>query len=122
MLTSLVFSSDREEIAAQIQGIIRLILDKKQRSETVIETAGIQNLLDSILTVKGMLPEKKAALDPKLERIAACVQDLLDMLGALREKTKRASEPTQDMRALEAKIPGQYDSLVKSLEELIPAD
>lgn len=122
MLTSLVFSSDREEIAAQIQGIIRLILDKKQRSETVIETAGIQNLLDSILTVKGMLPEKKAALDPKLERIAACVQDLLDMLGALREKRKSASEPTQDMRALEVKIPGQYDSLVKSLEELIPAD
>lgn len=122
MLSEVMHCPDQASAKAQVEELIRLIRDKQQRSESVIETTGFDRLLRSVSAARRKLPKEKAALDPKLERIEACVKALLDQLDALREKRKSASEPTKDMRALEEQLPGQYDLLVAALEELIPAD
>lgn len=118
-LAILLYSDNVAEIAGNIRKIILLIQDKKQRSETVIETNGIKSLQDSISTVKGMLPDGKEALKPKLDQVFECISELLHMLNQLKQNRANSSEQTKDMDALEEQIRSQYDMLIKEFEGLI---
>ena len=118
-LSSLMYSENPAVIASGIEDIIRLIRDKKMRSETVIVTNGIENLQASIATVKEMLPVDKQALQPKLDQVYASITKLLDLLNKLRQNRASNSEQTEDMDALEAQIQSQYDLLIKEFERLM---
>lgn len=118
-LSSLMYSENPAVIASGIEDIIRLIRDKKMRSETVIVTNGIENLQASIATVKEMLPVDKQALQPKLDQVYASITKLLDLLNKLKQNRASNSEQTEDMDALEAQIQSQYDLLIKEFERLM---
>ena len=117
-LSSLRYSDDSAVIADEIGKIIRLIQDKKLRSETVIVTNGIEKLQVSVATVKDMLPDGKGALKSKLDQIYVCITTLLDMLNKLKQNRASSSEQTEDMDALEKQIQNQYDLLINEFERL----
>ena len=106
-------------IADKIGEIIRLIQDKKQRSETVIETNGIESLQASISTVKDMLPDDKRTLKSKLDQVFVCISELLHLLNKLKQNRANSSEQTEDMDALEKQIQNQYALLINEFERLI---
>lgn len=118
-LSSLLYSDNMTVIADKIKEIKRLIQDKKLRSETVIETNGIESLQASISTVKDMLPDGKEALKSKLNQVFACISELLCLLNKLKQNRANSSEQTEDMDALEKQIQTQYDLLIKEFERLI---
>lgn len=118
-LSSLRYSDSLEVIANEIREIIRLIQDKKLRSETVIETNGIEKLQASIATVKDMLPEDKRALKSKLDQVFVCITKLLHLLNKLKQNRANSSEQTEDMDVLEKQIQNQYDLLINEFERLI---
>lgn len=118
-LSSLVYIDDMTVIKDTVGKIIRLIQDKKQRSETVIETKGIKSLQDSISTVKGILPDGKEALKFKLDQVSECISELLRLLNQLKQNRANNSEQTEDMDALEEQIRNQYSLLIKEFERLI---
>lgn len=118
-LSSLLYIDDVTVIKDKIGEIIRLIQDKRQRSETVIETKGIKSLQDSISTVKDMLPDGKEALKSKLDQVFECISELLRLLNQLKQNRANSSEQTEDMDALEEQIRSQYDMLIKEFERLI---
>ena len=118
-LSSLLYSDKVTVIADKIGEIIRLIQDKKQRSETVIETNGIESLQASISTVKDMLPDDKRTLKSKLDQVFVCISELLHLLNKLKQNRANSSEQTEDMDALEKQIQNQYALLINEFERLI---
>ncbi|MBD5083955.1 MAG: hypothetical protein HDT33_02515 [Clostridiales bacterium] len=117
-LACLRYSNDPTVIAGEIEKVTNLIQDKRQRTETVIETVGIDNLLNSIVNVKNGMPAGKEALISKLDQVCTYTKDLLSMLNELKERRASHSEPTKDMDALEKKIKKQYDLLIAGFERL----
>lgn len=118
MLASLQYTNDSAIIANQIKYIIRLVQDKKRRSETVIETVGIENLLQSINDVKDGISDDKKELRSNLNQVCTCTETLLGMLNKLKENRASNSEPTKDMDTLEEEIEKQYESLIEEFERL----
>ena len=119
MLSSLLYSNSMSDISNAIKEIIRLIQDKKIRSETVIETNGIENLQTSVATVKDMLPGSKKTLASKLDSVYTNITRLLDMLNKLKQSRASSSEQTEDMDALEKQIQDQYDLVIVEFERLM---
>ncbi|MBD5099121.1 MAG: hypothetical protein HDT35_06185 [Clostridiales bacterium] len=117
-LACLRYSNDPTVITGQIEYVIRLIRDKKLRSETVIVTAGVENLLNSIMDVKNGMPAGKETLLSKLDQVCTYTKNLLDMLNELKKRRASHSEPTEDMDALEEDIEHQYDLLIEGFERL----
>ena len=115
-LSCLCYSDDPAKIKASIARITDLIRDKRQRSETVIETAGIEHLLGSVTTV--MTDLKDGTYKTKLYEIHTCITLLLGMLDQLKQHRKTTSEQNQDMDNLENDIQNQYDLLIQSFERL----
>lgn len=117
-LSSLIYSDTQEEITQKVEYIVRLIEDKKQRTETVIETAGIENLLRSIADVKTELSSNKKALRSKFDLVYTYTEELLAKLNKLKEKRASSSEQTENMASLEEEIEQQYNKLINGLERL----
>lgn len=118
-LSSLRYSDNSAVIANEIGEIIRLIQDKKLRSETVIVTNGIEKLQVCVATVKDMLPDGKGELKSKLDQVYVCITKLLDLLNKLKQNRASSSEQTEDMDALEKQIQNQYDLLINEFERLM---
>lgn len=118
-LASLAYSNDPAQIASKIEYIISLIKDKKLRSETVIETVGIENLLKSIIAVKDDVSDDKEILKANLNQVCSCTETLLDMLNKLKENRASNSEPTKDMNNLEDEIKEQYETLIEKFGRLV---
>lgn len=117
-LSCLIYSDDKTKIVNEIDKIISLIRDKQLRSETVIETVGVERLLSSIRDVKEDMPAGKEVLKSTLEKIYTYTHDLLIMLNSLKENRARSSEQTENMANLGKDIETQYDLLIKEFERL----
>lgn len=117
-LTCLERRDNPAKIASNIEYIMGLIRDKKQRSETVIETAGVENLLNSIIDAQDDMPEDGEASKSDLDQVRTYTEELLAMLNELKKSRASHSEPTKDMDDLEERIEKQYDLLIKGFERL----
>lgn len=117
-LSSLLHTNNSDVISNEIGEIIRLIQDKQLRSETVIETNGIEELRTAIDTIKSMLPDDKEALKPEFDQAFACITELLRLLNKLKQRRANSSEQTKDMDVLEKQIQAQYDVLINEFEKL----
>lgn len=118
MFACLIYSGDKGHITDQMGDVRRLVQDKILRSETVIETAGIDNLLKVIIDVMKHMPADREALKSKLEQVRANTENLLTMLNKLKENRASNSEQTEDMDALEKEIERQYELLIDRFERL----
>ena len=81
LLSCLLYCDNSAVIAEIIGKIICLIQDKKQRSETVIVTNGIEMLKESVAPVTDNLPDGKGALESKLDEIKTCLTKQMDLLN-----------------------------------------
>lgn len=118
MLTCLEHRDDPAKIASKIDYIISLIRDKKLRSETVIETAGVENLLNSIIDVQDDMPDGEETSKSGLDQVCTYTRDLLTKLNKLKESRASNSEQTKDMDILEEEIEKQYELLIDGFERL----
>lgn len=91
---------------------------KKLRSETVIETAGIENLLNSIIDVQDDMPDSEETSKSGLDQVCTYTRDLLAKLNKLKENRASNSEQTKDMDVLEEEIERQYELLIDGFERL----
>lgn len=117
-LSSLLYSNDPKVISNEIGEIIRLIQDKRLRSETVIETNGIEKLRTAITTVKNKLSDDKKEIKANLSKALVCITALLHLLDKLKQSRANSSEQTEDMDKLEGLIQSQYVSLIDEFEKL----
>ena len=101
-LSSLLYSNDPKVISNEIGEIIRLIQDKRLRSETVIETNGIEKLRTAITTVKNKLSDDKKEIKANLAKALVCITALLHLLDKLKQSRANSSEQTEDMDKLES--------------------
>lgn len=117
-LSCLIYDVNRAHIAENINKVICLIQDKQLRSETVIETGGVEKLLSSIADVKEDMLDDKGTLRSKLDQVYTYTKDLLAMLNSLKATRASSSEQTENMASLEKKIEKQYERLIDGFEGL----
>ena len=116
LLSCLIYSTDQPTIENQIKRIIDLIQDKMQRSETVIETAGLESLLNSVNTVQNQ--EIKESYKTGLYEIYESIRELLGLLNQMKQHRASSSEENTEMIDLNNQIQKKYKSLICSFERL----
>lgn len=116
LLSSLNYSVDHPTIENSIKKITSLIRDKMQRSETVIETAGLESLLQSVIAVQNQ--GIKESNNTGLSEICNSLKELLEMLNQMKQHRESSSEENAKMIDLEKQIQTKYESLICSFERL----
>ena len=115
-LASLRLIKNKRRLANEIDPIIKLIQDKQQRSETVIETSGIENLSNAVRTTIKMSEDH--VVKSKLIAIDSVIERLLQLLNQLKRQRECFSEQTARMDGLEEQIKIQYNELIEKFERL----
>ena len=115
-LACLRLVKSKRRIANEIDPIINLIKDKQQRTETVIETIGIQNLSNVVKTTIDMLQDSD--VKSELNDISSTIETLLKLLNQLKLQRERFSEQTDRMDSIEEQIQVQYNVLIDKFERL----
>lgn len=117
-LSCLIYSSNMSVISEKINKIIERIEDKKARTETVIETAGVQNLQKSINIVIEQLTDRQAYKEI-LVKLAEHVKKLLSLLNDMKKIRASSSEQTSSMSELRNRIQSEYESIIEGFRELL---
>lgn len=118
-LDGLSFDSfNQAETEKRIQLIIDLLQDKRQRSETVVITTGLETLHHAVHSVLPFLetkPERRA----RLNTISHQISDLLTDSEKLKKLLTAKDDLSPELKLEENFINVQYDLLIQSFQQLI---